>query len=394
MTRPWRVPMRPRDDQAAGRGSTPLELLFDLSFVVAVAQIAAELSHAVADDHAGAGLRGYLMVFFAIWWAWMNFTWFASAYDTDDVPYRLLTMLQMSGVLLLAAGVPRAFESQDFSVIVVGYVVMRVAMCVQWLRAARNDAPRRAVALRYAVGIGVLQLGWILQLAVPDGGWAMVTFLVLVVGELSVPYFAETGNMTPWHPHHIAERYGLFTIIVLGECVLASTVAVEVALDEGGVTPELVLLSGSGLVLLFGLWWLYFLEPTGEGLSVRRHLSFVFGYGHYGVFATLAAVGAGLEVGVEAVAHHIAASPLLVAYAVAAPVALYLLLLLVIITPLAGGSPVVAPGHLAGAAGVVALLPLTTAWWSATVSVAVIAAVTTALVATTIARPRRAPLQG
>jgi len=333
-------------------------------------------------------------VFFAIWWAWMNFTWFASAYDTDDVPYRLLTMLQMSGVLLLAAGVPRAFERQDFSVIVGGYVVMRVAMCVQWLRAARNDVQRRAVALRYAVGIGVLQVGWILQLAVPHGSWAMLSFLVLAVGEVSVPYVAETGTMTPWHPHHIAERYGLFTIIVLGECVLASTVAVEVALDEGGVTPELVLLAGSGLVLLFGLWWLYFLEPTGEGLSVRRHLSFVFGYGHYGVFATLAAVGAGLEVGVEAIAHHIAASPLLVAYAVAAPVALYLLLLLVIITPLAGGSPVVAPGHLVGAAGVVALLPLTTTWWSATVSVAGVAAVTTALVATTIARPGRAALEG
>jgi low temperature requirement protein LtrA len=359
--------------------------LFDLSFVVAVAQVAAELSHAVADDHPGDGLTGYLMVFFAIWWAWMNFTWFASAYDTDDVPYRLLTMLQMGGVLVLAAGVPRAFERGDFSVMVAGYLLMRVAMVVQWLRAARNDVEHRAVALRYAVGIGVVQVLWVLRLAVPDG-WLLVSFVVLAVAEMTVPYLAETGNMTPWHPHHIAERYGLFTIILLGECVFASTVAVEAALKEGGISPELVVLAVSGLVLLFALWWLYFMEPTGEGLQARRHLSFVFGYGHYGIFATLGAVGAGLEVGVEALAHHIEASPLLVAYAVAAPVALYLLLLMAIVTPLSGGSPVIAPGHLAGAAVAVALLPLGSAWWTATASIALVAVATTMLVAVTVMR--------
>src|SRR3954469_21069867 len=90
------------------RAWAPLELLFDLTFVVAVAQAAAELAQHVATGEVATGVGGYLMVCFAIWWAWMNFTWFASAYDTDDVPYRLLTLLQMSGVLVLAAGVPAA----------------------------------------------------------------------------------------------------------------------------------------------------------------------------------------------------------------------------------------------------------------------------------------------
>ena len=93
----WYRPMRARRGDESHRASTPLELLFDLCFVVAVAQAAAELHHAVAEDHLGAGLFGYVTVFFAIWWAWMNFSWFATAYDTDDVPYRLTTLVQIAG---------------------------------------------------------------------------------------------------------------------------------------------------------------------------------------------------------------------------------------------------------------------------------------------------------
>jgi len=102
--RPWLRRMRPRDPSEAHRVATPLELLFDLCFVVAIAQVAARLHHAIAEDHVGAAIPLFAMTFFAIWWAWMNFTWFASAYDTDDVPYRLLTLLQIVGVLILAAG--------------------------------------------------------------------------------------------------------------------------------------------------------------------------------------------------------------------------------------------------------------------------------------------------
>src|SRR6478752_1755721 len=113
----WRVPMTGRPVDEEHRVATPLELLFDLTFVVAVAQVAAELAHGIADDQVGDSVLGFVMVFFAIWWAWMNFTWFASAYDTDDVPYRLLTLLQIVGVLILAAGIPRMFDEREFRVV-------------------------------------------------------------------------------------------------------------------------------------------------------------------------------------------------------------------------------------------------------------------------------------
>ena len=100
---PWLRRMSGRDPGEAHRGSTPLELLFDLTFAVAVAQAAAQLEHALAEQHAAHAVAGYAVVFFGLWWAWVTFTWFASAYDTDDVVYRLLTLLQMAGVLVFAA---------------------------------------------------------------------------------------------------------------------------------------------------------------------------------------------------------------------------------------------------------------------------------------------------
>ena len=104
--RPWYVSMRARHPGESHRVATPLELLFDLCFVVAVAQAAAGLDHGFIADHVGSAIAAYLMSFFAIWWAWMNFTWFASAYDTDDVPYRLLVLVQIAGSLVIAAGIP------------------------------------------------------------------------------------------------------------------------------------------------------------------------------------------------------------------------------------------------------------------------------------------------
>ncbi len=104
------------------RSSTPLELLFDLCFVVAVAQVAAELHNGIADGRVGDALIGYVTVFIAVWWAWLNFTWFASGHDSNDAPYRLLTLVQMAGVLVLAAGVNDAVVDRNFAVLVVGYV--------------------------------------------------------------------------------------------------------------------------------------------------------------------------------------------------------------------------------------------------------------------------------
>jgi low temperature requirement protein LtrA len=389
-----RIRMRERSPDEPHRVSSPLELLFDLTFVVAVASITAQLAHGIATGHALDDLVPFLQVFFAIWWAWMNATWFASSFDTDDVPYRVLTMVQMAGVLVLAAGVPSAFEENDYRAITLGYLVMRIGLVAQWLRAGLEDAASRRTAVRYALGISVLQVGWFARLVLAETGVLpepalLPVFLVLVVGELAVPRWAERTRPTSWHPHHIAERYGLFVIILLGESVLAASTGVQAASAAGaGVTGSFVTVALGGLVLLFALWWLYFLEPSGEGLAHRRDRSFLWGYGHYGIFVALAAVGAGLEVAVEGTGHSLEVSATGVGYAVAIPVSVFLVLLWAVHAPIVRG-PVISPPLLLGAAAVVLLLPLATELVGLAAVVATVAGVCSSLVAAGVLSPSR-----
>jgi low temperature requirement protein LtrA len=306
----------------AHRTATALELFFDLCFVVAVAQAAAAFEHELAEGHVGHGVLGYALVFFAIWWAWMNFTWFASAYDTDDVPYRLLTLVQITGALVMAAGTAEALEHDDFTVITWGYVIMRLAMVTQWLRAAHSDPERRRCCLRYAVGILIVQIGWVARLALPDDG-GLATFVVLALAELAVPVWAETAANTTWHPHHIAERYGLFTIIVLGETITAATTAVRAALDTDAALGDIATLVVGGVLTVFALWWLYFAQNAPRRLTSLR-TALLWGYGHYAVFASAAAVGAGLALNVAHATGHGHLTDRAAALAYTVPVAVFL----------------------------------------------------------------------
>jgi low temperature requirement protein LtrA len=330
------VRMRPRSSDEPGRVSSPLELLVDLTFVVAIAQLARELAHGGEEGHLAEAVLPYGMVFFAIWWAWMNFTWFASGYDTDDVSYRLLTLAQMAGVLVLAAGVPAAFGAGDYTAVTIGYAVMRGAQVAQWLRVAASGPEHRRTALRSAVGVASVQAGWILRLLLPDQ-LGVPSFLVLAALELAVPLWAARAGGPGWHPHHIAERYGLFAIILLGESVLAAVNGVQEALAEQGVSLELVVVAGCALVVVFALWWIWWLQPAGELLAGRRELSYRWGYAHYVVFAALGALGAGLEVSVAAVGGHLRASDVVVGAAVAVPVALVLVVVWAVHAPLRDG---------------------------------------------------------
>src|SRR5918998_1031935 len=136
-------------------------------------------------------------------------------------------------------------------------------MVTQWRGAPRGAPPHRRSALRYAAGIVALQVAWVLRLLLPeDLGYA--AFLLLVVAELAVPVWAERAASTTWHPRHIAERYGLFTLIVLGECVLASTVAVQTALEEDAALVDLATTAAGGLLTVFAMWWLYFAKEAHE----------------------------------------------------------------------------------------------------------------------------------
>jgi low temperature requirement protein LtrA len=170
--------------------------------------------------------------------------------------------------------------------------------------------------------VAVVQAAWVARLALPER-WQVPVGMVLVVAELLVPVWAERAAPTSWHPHHIAERYGLFTIIVLGESVLSATVAVQSSLDAGYAATGLVSLAVAGVVIMFSIWWLYFERPAHELLTSLRR-AFLWGYGHYFIFASVAAVGAGLAVSVDNEVHTGHLPAIGVGYAIAVPVAVFL----------------------------------------------------------------------
>lgn len=325
---PWHRPMDGRDPEEVNRTATPLELLFDLGFVVAIAAAALALHHDLIDGLVS-GLVNYLMLFFAIWWAWVSYSWFASAYDSGDVVFRLTTFVVIVGALVLTAGIPTAAgHDRDYGLIVAGYVVMRAALVPLWLLVRTEHPERRHTAMRHVVGTVVLQLlwiGWVLALD-PASVTGMLAFLVLAAAELGLPYVAErVDSGLPWHPHHIAERYQLFTIIVLGEVILAVIQGISGSVDANGFSVDLVLVMVSGLLVVFGLWWLYFKRPMVH--SLHKQTAFWFGYAHFAVFAGVAAAGAALSVMVEQVESTDHVSPRTSVLLLSCSIAVYLLAL-------------------------------------------------------------------
>lgn len=323
--------MTGRDPDERHRTATALELLFDLTFVVAFSLAGDQVAHLLADGHVGVAITGFSFVMFAVCWAWINFAWFASAFDTDDWFFRVTTMLQMVGVLILALGIAPIFHSLDGGahldnrVLVAGYVVMRVAMLVQWLRVAVQDPVHRRTALGYALTIGVAQVGWVVVAILDLPLTALFPVLVvLYVIELGGPALAERrGAATPWHAHHIAERYGLLVIIALGECILGTIAAMAAVVDRIGWNSEVVLVVVAGTGLTLGMWWAYFALPTGDLLRARRERSWVWGYGHIAVFASIAAMGAGLHVGAYVVEGEATIGVVGAVLAVAIPVLVF-----------------------------------------------------------------------
>lgn len=176
-----------------------------------------------------------------------------------------------------------------------------------------------------------MQLGWVSLIWLPASMTYLVYF-VLVAFELTVPVWAERTGVTPWHAHHIAERYALFTIIVLGESILSITIAVQVALDAGEALRGIVPIALGALLTVVAMWWMYFTQPAEEVVDHARDAQvsgptkdpYIWGYGHYVIFASAAAVGAGFAAAVDVAMHHAELDARGASLAVAIPVALYI----------------------------------------------------------------------
>jgi low temperature requirement protein LtrA len=329
-------PMRGRDPRERGRSTTPIELLYDLTYVIAFAAAAEQLAHYIGEGHVGPAIGAYAFAIFSVTWAWLNFTWFASAYDNDDALFRIATLVQMIGVIVLTFGLPLSFRaaadghSPNNMVLVIGYIVMRVPLIGLWLRAARADQRHRRIAVEYAVLIATAQTGWVLSAVLPLPVVATVGLLVaLAVAEMVAPVLLERRwGRPPWNSGHLAERFSLLTLITIGEVIAATTSAVSALIAERGWSVAAVVIIASGVVLAAALWWAYFLIPSRTVLERWPQRTFAWRYAHLPIFGAIAAVGAGLRVAAASVEEE-NLSVAGVALAVAIPVAVLVLLIFV-----------------------------------------------------------------
>jgi low temperature requirement protein LtrA len=274
------------------RKATWLELFFDLAFVAAVAQVGGPL----AASYSVEGLVRYSILFLLVWWAWSGHTNYATRFDTDDLVQRLLTLAQIFIVAVMAANAGDALDSESSAGFAAAYAVLRLLLVAQYARARRVEQTR-ALTTAYAVGFGIAAICWLASALVPVplryALWAAA--LAVDVGTPVV-----TSHLTvqaPPDPRHLPERYGLFTIILLGESLVGVMKGIEG--HDDWTLPAF----GSavfGLAIAFLVWWWYFdgaraaAERRVRTATEARRLM-VWSFAHLPLYLGIGIAGIGME---------------------------------------------------------------------------------------------------
>lgn len=298
--------MLARDTTEAHRAPSSLELFFDLIFVVAFLTIGAEYAHSIASGYGGQATIAFTVATLAATWAWSGYAWFASAFDNDDWLFRVLTLVQMVGLVVFGTGIPQFFASITSGdrvaaeVMIAGYVIMRVAIIAQWARVAKGSRTYRALAVGYIASVSTAQLGWIIWLLLPlPFLHSLIGLLTVTLLDLIAPIVIERQRWvpggTPWHPHHLAERYSLLVIIALGETIIGTVAAARQITSAVGWTPTAMLVVTVGVAMAFTLWWTYFLLPSGTVLAAHRQKVYAWAYTHLLLVGSIVGLGAGLH---------------------------------------------------------------------------------------------------
>ena len=271
---------------------TWLELFFDLVFVAAVAQVGTHLR----DDYSLSGLCRFAFLFILIWWAWLGHTTFSTRFDTDDLVQRVLTWLQMFLVAVMAINATGALDSRDSAGFAAAYSIMRFVLVAQYVR-ARRVRQARALTTRYAVSCGTAATLWLVSSLTPVPARFWLWGLALAI-DVATPLMTTKHLVrVPHDAAHLPERYGLFSIILLGESMVAVMTGMEQQeyWSAGAAASALL-----GMALVFAIWWWYFdgVGASGERLirSRRDAVAFhVWSYAHMPLFLAIAVTGVGIE---------------------------------------------------------------------------------------------------
>lgn len=279
-------PPQLREFDIGERKATWLELFFDLCFVVAVSAVSTVLH----ENPTGEGIRHFAFYFIAVWWAWMGYTWYATAFDNDDLGYRVTMLFAMMGVLGLARNVPIMEEGFANNFVPV-YAFLQGLLVWLWIRAyIHNRQPDvRSFCMRYAIGFGIGIVVWLSSLLFPTEMQPRIWVIAIVIQMITPIWAFNATELKMFDSAHLPERYGLFTLIVIGEAVLS----VGSTIPAGPVTGAGFTAAVPCFVVAAAIWWIYFDRAEPLFQYSRRRTMFIWGYGHLLIYAGIAATGAG-----------------------------------------------------------------------------------------------------
>jgi low temperature requirement protein LtrA len=226
---------------------TPLELFFDLVFVLALTQC----TTLMAEEPTWTGLGKGVLVLGVLWWSWVGYAWLTSVLDPEEGGVRIAMFAAMAALLVAALCVPDAF-GDDALLFACAYGVVRGAHIALFILASRDDPRLRQSVLGLgggsAVGVGLL-----LAASGADGWLQGALWILALTLDMAEPFFFGSEGWSLEHPAHFAERHGLILIIALGESIVAIGVGAGTDVDLGVVAAATL-----GIAVAAALWWLYF----------------------------------------------------------------------------------------------------------------------------------------
>jgi low temperature requirement protein LtrA len=291
-------PPRLQTETEGERNATWLELFYDLVFVATVAMLGIRL---VADTST-IGWLSYAAYFLLVWWLWASHTFYADRYDTDDLVYRFFAGTQMVAIAVLAASVSTG-PAASTAVFAAAYAAARILLLLLYARAYRFVPATRQLVRGYLIGFGIGATIWVMSIFVPEPARFWLWGIALTI-DLATPFVMRKAQAaSPLDVSHLPERFGLFTILVLGEAIVAVTVGLGHVEWQWSTTIAGI----AGLSIATGLWWIHF--DNVDGRVVRRKgggkawQPTVWIYSHLPLAIGLAMVGVGVEHAIVASDH-------------------------------------------------------------------------------------------
>lgn len=291
-----RARTRPRlltlDSDTGERHASWLELFFDLVFVLAVAQVAQIL----VKNSDLTGFLKFLVLFIPVWWSWIGFTFYADRFEGNETTYRLLTFAGMFTVAALSLTLDGAFTASGDASLIATYALVRIVLITLYARSAYHIPLARALSAQFIIGLGIALIMFLGSLAVEPPVRYYIWAAALLL-ELSVPFLnLRTTRSIPYDYSHIPERFGLFTIIVLGEAVLATATGASAVTW----TPANVAMASLGFAMAACIWWINFDFVDDTAIKTRDLLPrFVYLFGHFFIVVSIVAMGVGVEHGIK-----------------------------------------------------------------------------------------------